>query len=107
VHRPRERASGDDVPECLSANLKDVRECAISSFNRSSGGSPQRERVAAQRSKGAFIDFGQIICGGRGSCPVVSNGRILYRDHHHLTATYSRWLAPALERALTKVLRKK
>jgi hypothetical protein len=98
---------GEDVPECLSANLKDVRECAVSTFDRASGGSPLRERVAAQKSKGAFFDFGQVICGGKGTCPVVNDGRIVFRDHHHMTATFSRWLAPAMDRALAKVLRKK
>jgi hypothetical protein len=36
---------------------------------------------------------------------VVTNGMIVYRDEHHLTATFSRWLAPALDRALTRILR--
>jgi hypothetical protein len=94
----------DDIPACLSANIRDVRACAVPEFDRSTGGSPAREKVAARQSGGAFIDFGDVICGGNGSCPVVRNGMIVFRDTHHLTATFSRWLAPALDRALAQVL---
>jgi hypothetical protein len=96
---------GQDVPSCLSKNLRDVRECAVPSWNRVSGGSPARERIAAKAVKGAFLDFGGVICGeATGSCPVVRGGKIVFRDDHHLTATFSRWLAPSMERALTRVL---
>ncbi len=98
---------GQDVPTCLSKNLKDIRECAVPAYGRVSGGSPQRERVAAQRSGGTLVDFGDVICGGSGTCPVVSHDRIIFRDDHHLTATFSRWLAPAMDRALAKVIKKK
>jgi peptidoglycan/LPS O-acetylase OafA/YrhL len=96
---------GHDVPACLSKNLDDVRPCAVASYHRTSGGSPDRERIAAKRSDGAVVNFTAAICGGAGDCPVVSNDMIVYRDTHHLTATYSRWLAPAMERALTRILR--
>ncbi len=93
-----------DVPACLSKNLKDVRRCAVASFRRSSGGSPERERIAAKRSGGSIINLGRAICGGPGDCPVVRDGMIIYRDTHHLTATFARSLAPALDRALNRVL---
>ena len=96
-----------DVPACLSKNLRDVRRCAVAAYRRTSGGSPARERIAAKRSSGAFIDFGRVICGRASGCPVVSNGMIVFRDTHHLTATYSRWLASAMDRALTKILRRR
>ena len=95
---------GRDIPACLSKNLRDIRECAVPSYQRVSGGSPLRERLAAKAVGGAFLDFGNVICGGPGTCPVVRGGRIVYRDDHHLTATFSRWLAPSMERALTRIL---
>jgi peptidoglycan/LPS O-acetylase OafA/YrhL len=94
---------GQDVPACLSKHIRDVRDCAVPSWNRVSGGSPARERLAAKAVDGAFLDFGNVICGGQGTCPVVRGGRIIYRDDHHLTATFSRWLAPSMERALTRI----
>ena len=95
-----------DVPACLSKNLKDVRKCAVAAFRRSSGGSPERERVAAKLSGGTVLNLGRAICGGPGDCPVVRDGMIVYRDSHHLTATFARSLAPALDRALTRVLKR-
>jgi hypothetical protein len=97
---------GQDVPTCLSDNIKDIRECAVPTHGRVSGGSPQRERVAARLSDGTLIDFGDVLCGGPGSCPVVRHDRIIFRDDHHLTATFSRWLAPDMDRTLAKVIRK-
>ena len=53
-----------------------------------------------------MLDFNDLICGGKGRCPVVRDGIIVFRDHHHLTATFARSLAPALDRALQKVVAK-
>ena len=96
---------GRDVPECLAKNIKDVRPCAVSTTNRVSGGSPARERQAAKASGGVMLNLNDLICGGKGRCPAVRNDTIVYRDHHHLTATFARTLAPALERALSKVVK--
>ena len=79
---------GQDVPECLADNLKDIRPCAVSPHNRVSGGSPARERQAARSSGGVLLDFNDLICGGQGRCPVVRDDIIVFRDHHHLTATF-------------------
>jgi hypothetical protein len=38
---------------------------------------------------------------------VVINGMIVYRDTHHLTATYCLSLAPALDSALVAILNQK
>ena len=98
---------GQDVPECLAKNIKDIRPCAVSKRNRVSGGSPARERRAASSSSGVLLDFNDLICGGKGRCPVVRNDSIVFRDHHHLTATFARSLSSALDRALQKVVAKK
>lgn len=37
-------------------------------------------------------------------CPAVVNRKIVYRDGHHLTATFARSLAPALDRAVAPLL---
>jgi hypothetical protein len=43
------------------------------------------------------------ICGPETCAPVVGNV-LVWRDSHHLTASYSRTIAPALERALEPVV---
>jgi hypothetical protein len=53
------------------------------------------------------LNLNDLICAGKGRCQVVLNDMIIFRDHHHLTATFSRSLAPPLERALDRVLSQK
>jgi hypothetical protein len=98
---------GHDVPECLAANLKDIRPCAAPARNRNAGGSPARERQAAQSAGGVMLNFYDLICSGNERCLPVKNDMIIWRDHHHLTATFARSLAPALDRALQKVIKRK
>ncbi len=49
------------------------------------------------------IDVSDAFCD-RDVCPVVIGNVLVYHDEHHLTATYSRTLAPELERRLRPVL---
>lgn len=37
-------------------------------------------------------------------CPAVIGGVLVYRDRHHMTATYARSLAPILEQKLKELL---
>jgi hypothetical protein len=46
----------------------------------------------------------RAICPGTGACPVVINNMIVYRDQHHLTATFSKTLAPVLDQKLRVIL---
>src|SRR5690606_34036360 len=50
-----------------------------------------------------LLDFDRYFCQGD-SCPVVIGGVLVYRDKHHLTATYSRSMAPILSRAIHSVV---
>jgi hypothetical protein len=98
---------GQDVPECLARNLKDVRPCSAPARNRNAGGSPTRERQAATAAGGVLLDFYDLICKNNDRCLPIRKDMIVWRDHHHLTATFSRSLAPALDRALQKVVPKR
>jgi peptidoglycan/LPS O-acetylase OafA/YrhL len=42
-----------------------------------------------------FIDLTDAYCSWNG-CPMVAGGVVVYRDQHHLTATYARSVAPVL-----------
>ena len=57
-------------------------------------------RLARQRQQVHLLDFGDAFCAADGSCPPVIGNVVVYRDAHHLTATYARTLAPALGRRL-------
>ncbi|MBA4607538.1 hypothetical protein H1W00_03535 [Aeromicrobium sp. Marseille-Q0843] len=60
--------------------------------------------VLARRAYGptaAFrIDLRDVHCPKRRCRVVTPSGQIMYRDHQHLTATYSRSLAPLMEKRL-------
>ncbi len=85
-----------DVPACLSRNLDDIRRCA-SDRAYAFGSKPNaRERIAARLTGAALVDLSDVICPGKGECPAVIDGMIVYRDDHHLTATFSASLAPIL-----------
>jgi peptidoglycan/LPS O-acetylase OafA/YrhL len=90
---------GYDIPGCIAEHPGDVRPCAIPrdpSFTDSFG---IRERDAAALAGAATIDLIPKVCPAL-PCQVVHNGMIVYRDNHHLTATFSTSLAPALEDAI-------
>jgi peptidoglycan/LPS O-acetylase OafA/YrhL len=99
----------ENVPQCLSNHPSDYRRCA---YSRSTGRNDQwsvRETtaVAASTTGLQMIDTEDWTCPGSGSCPVVISGMIVFRDTHHLTATYCLSLAPALDSALAAILNQK
>jgi len=89
-----------DVPACLAAHASDVRQCAVPRSQDLGDGMGLIEKTAAAATGASRIDLTAGICPGAGACPVVINDMIVYRDGHHLTATFSRTLAPLLDRRL-------
>ena len=51
-----------------------------------------------------LIDLTNAICPGTGACPVVINNMIVWRDQHHLTATFAASLAPEIDKQLVAIL---
>ena len=96
-------ASDRDIPACLSAHAKDIRPCAMPRSSAFSGAMRTRERKAAVANGAWMVDLTEAVCPAD-PCPAVVRGMIVLRDLHHLTATFSRSLAPALDTALVKVL---
>lgn len=50
-----------------------------------------------------FLDYTKALCKD-GYCPAVVGNIVVYRDIHHLTATFARSMAPALEKDMGKAL---
>jgi peptidoglycan/LPS O-acetylase OafA/YrhL len=88
-----------DIPGCIAANPADVRPCAISREIGMTRYFGVRERIAAEVAGAGVVDLISSVCAAM-PCQVVRDGMIVYRDNHHLTATFSASLAPALEAAL-------
>lgn len=51
-----------------------------------------------------LLDMNDVVCPAN-ECPAVIGNVIVWRDRHHLTATYSRSLAPILDSRLDALLR--
>ena len=51
-----------------------------------------------------LLDFDDAFCDDSGACPPIIGNVIVYRDAHHLTATYAESLGPALRRRLAATL---
>ncbi len=84
-----------DVPACLSRHLRDITACETdrqTAFGWSPGA---RERLAARLTGATLVDLSDVLCPGS-SCPVVIDRMIVYRDDHHLTATFAAALANVL-----------
>lgn len=90
-----------DVPECVSDNRSSLDECA---YDRDEVMAENTAEVTAAEQTGVqLIDLTDWICG-RDLCPAVINDLMVWRDTHHLTATYARYLAPVLAHELAEYL---
>ncbi|HEY0261062.1 MAG TPA: acyltransferase family protein [Lacisediminihabitans sp.] len=89
---------------CLSAHLDDTAACAKPTASALAG--PGQKPIAATPVDGRIhvVDMTDYLCTT--TCPSVIGGYMVYRDSHHLTATFSRALAPALRVKLAPVLPK-
>ena len=94
-----------NVPDCLSSNTNDYRRCAFSRANAEGSSMGKREQYAAKVTGAGLIDLTSYICPGtKGPCPAVINGMIVWRDEHHLTATFAKTLAPAVDEQLVAIM---
>ena len=93
------------VPECLASNLGNYTKCDYPRYNGTGSGMGLREQQASAATGAGLIDLTATICPGSGStCPVVQNNMIMWRDDHHLTATYSASLGPVIDKQLVAIL---
>jgi hypothetical protein len=92
------------VPECLSTYLSDYRRCSYTQKVGFGSSMRTREERAAEGTGAALIDLTAAICPGTGNCPVVINNMIVWRDEHHLTATFATSLGPVIDEQLTAIL---
>jgi peptidoglycan/LPS O-acetylase OafA/YrhL len=93
-----------NVPDCLSTYLTDYRHCSYTRKVGFASGMGLREQGAAAATGAGLIDLTDQICPGTGNCPAVINNIIVWRDAHHLTATFSVTLGPAIDEQLVQIL---
>ncbi|MHA6967257.1 acyltransferase family protein [Glutamicibacter bergerei] len=88
-----------DVPDngatpaiCLSAHVDNVSPCLIPRGEQLRVDVAAAEKDAAANGGAAFVDFNAYLCN-KESCPPIIGNLLVYRDAHHLTATFSRQMS--------------
>jgi len=91
-----------DVPSCLSrraARLPFARACEYERSRALSNVAVAAQNEAARGLDVRFIDMNDQICP-TARCSVVRNGVVVFTDDNHLTASFSRSVAPTLRERL-------
>lgn len=90
-----------NMAECVSEHPTHLTTCATSRADALRlGGGPAQETAAHGLTGVRLIDLNDWICPADRCAPVIG-GVLVWRDAHHLTATYSATLAGPLGTALT------
>lgn len=91
---------------CLSAHLESASQCSQSrteALNAEIRGAEQRSTEA---SGAAYLDFTDYFCNPD-SCPAIISNLLVYRDAHHLTASFGREMAPVIGKQLKDIVAEK
>ena len=93
-----------DVPACLSKNGNDASKCEFSRAGHTYLDEPlaKAEKAAAPKAV-RFVDLTDRLCPDD-TCPVMEDGKVIYRDNHHLTMSFSETLAEPLRKAIEAAL---
>lgn len=94
----------DYVPAvCVAAHPRDLDECAGPRRSVIDDSIAAAERQGALDSGGRYVDLNNYICGPD-ECPMVIANLLVYRDEHHLTVPFVKYLSPALSADVTQLL---
>jgi hypothetical protein len=99
VDTPR---SDHDVPACLASYPDAIERCTTTRSAAFGARYRIREAEAARLSGATLVDLSDVVCP-TDPCPPVIGSMLVYRDHHHLTATFARSLGDQLGAALPVV----
>jgi peptidoglycan/LPS O-acetylase OafA/YrhL len=83
--------------KCLVKSQNWVEDCVP---GRSSAFRPDPALVAVEKLRIGTLDFAKYFCDAQ-HCPVVIGGVLVYRDAHHISATFARTLSYAMEEQLS------
>ena len=91
---------GDNIPVCLSNNVKRVERCV---YDRAKGF--RTERIQATVDAGALNDtqvlnISNWLCGEE-KCPAIVGNILVFRDSDHITTKYAQWLVPLFDAAVS------
>ncbi|GGM22028.1 acyltransferase [Micromonospora sonchi] len=95
-------APGIDIADCVSGNRTRLARCAVPRVEALAGIGPLQVEAAKGAEGVHLIDLTDAICPAD-RCAAVIGSVLVYRDAHHLTATYAQTLAPRLDEQLQAV----
>lgn len=84
-----------DIPECVASNRDNLSECSVHRSVALGTEAHPQQKTAAQNIDVPVLDLSNWICPEE-YCSAVIGNVLVYRDSHHLTATYARSLSSAL-----------
>ena len=88
-----------DVPECVAENPEDLTECSEKRSDALEASAHEDMQQAAETSDTEAVDLTDMFCSSD-SCSAVIGDVLVWRDQHHMTATYSESLTSSLQREL-------
>lgn len=95
---------GSNVPDCLATHSKSVLACSTDERDAIElADKREQEKAAAQKHGASIVDVLPAFCA-ESKCPPVIEGRVVYFDNSHITATYAVAVVPFLEQKLQSVL---
>ncbi|HEY4226215.1 MAG TPA: acyltransferase family protein [Pseudolysinimonas sp.] len=92
----------DDPAVCLSAHLDSAQDCGRDASLALDSPGRDAERLATAETNTPLIDLTDYFCTD--VCPAIIGNALVYRDSHHLTATFSAQLAGILGARLRPLL---
>lgn len=92
-----------ELGDCVGAHPDDPAACDTPTDEALAKSGQENIATAAQGTGTPVIDLTPWLCSDE-VCPAVVDGTLVMRDEHHVTAEYSRALAPVLEAGVEAVL---
>ena len=93
---------GFDAPECVERHGADADDCSWHLHERRSAANPLRGHNDLPGNVHA-VDLLDAFCV-ESHCPAVIGNVLVYRDDHHITTTYAKTTAPALQERMQPLL---
>ena len=94
------------VPECLSRRAAGVPFAQECRYDRGKAFTPAAVKAQTDAAKGlavGMVDMNDQICASA-RCDVIRNGIIVFTDDNHLTASFSKSVAPAMSTRIDAAL---
>lgn len=102
---PRFRGPEGDPLKCLSRAGRRPADCVVARERAEASEENDATALAARKFPAVhYVDMNDAICN-RVACDPIIGGVLVWRDGHHLTATYASTLSPVIESHLRTVLK--